>query len=199
MAKKRAAPSKAKKQEEEFIVEKIVAKRITNGKAEYLLKWKGYGKNDNTWEPEEHLSCKELLEDFIKNERKKKPGQSTSVESNNVQSKTRKGSRGRPAASKKVKEEEEEEEEQEEDVPDDETVNDNGEVAEDMEDEEDTTPTSNTKKTPVVNKRKKRSSVGNAKRKRPRKSETAKVNLTESSQRKVPTRTTRAGVKRKLT
>lgn len=62
----------------EFIVEKIVGKRIKNGSAQYLLKWKNFSAKQNTWEPEENLNCKELLEQYTKEEQKKKPGQSTS-------------------------------------------------------------------------------------------------------------------------
>ncbi|XP_037913515.1 uncharacterized protein LOC119653088 isoform X3 [Hermetia illucens] len=45
-----------------FTVEKILDKRITAaGKIEYLLKWEG---EQNTWEPEEHLSCPNLISQF---------------------------------------------------------------------------------------------------------------------------------------
>ena len=47
--------------EEEYVVDKLLDKRVKNGRVEYLLSWKGYGPEENTWEPRANLDCAELI------------------------------------------------------------------------------------------------------------------------------------------
>lgn len=36
------------------------------GVKHYLIRWKGYEEESDTWEPEDTLDCKELIDDFKK-------------------------------------------------------------------------------------------------------------------------------------
>lgn len=38
-----------------YEVERIIKHRMKNGKREFLIKWVGYPKKDNSWEPEPNL------------------------------------------------------------------------------------------------------------------------------------------------
>jgi len=51
--------------EEEFKVEKILNKRTVRGKEKFLVRWKGYMTEEDTWENRENLeNAKELVEEF---------------------------------------------------------------------------------------------------------------------------------------
>ena len=53
------------KGEEEFKVEKILNKRTVRGKEKFLVRWKGYMVEEDTWENKENLeNTKELVEEF---------------------------------------------------------------------------------------------------------------------------------------
>ena len=41
--------------DDEYEVESILARRTVDGVVQYLVRWKGYGADDDTWEPSTHL------------------------------------------------------------------------------------------------------------------------------------------------
>ncbi|KAI7847162.1 hypothetical protein BDC45DRAFT_526913 [Circinella umbellata] len=67
--------------ENEYEVEKLVAHRRINqrggSKVMYLVKWKNYSDEDNTWEKEEDIFSQELIDAYWKQQDEKKKGKRT--------------------------------------------------------------------------------------------------------------------------
>lgn len=56
-----------------FAAECIQKRRYRKGRVEFLVKWKGWSVKHNTWEPEENILDKRLIDVFRNKERQKEP------------------------------------------------------------------------------------------------------------------------------
>lgn len=46
-------------------MEKIVDQRTIKGRRQFLVRWKGYTADSDTWEQEKELNCDRLIEEFL--------------------------------------------------------------------------------------------------------------------------------------
>ncbi|XP_047220251.1 chromobox protein homolog 5 [Girardinichthys multiradiatus] len=77
MGKKSRDEASSSSDEEEYVVEKVLDRRVVKGRVEFFLKWKGYSDKHNTWEPEKNLDCPELISEFMKTYKKGSSGSAT--------------------------------------------------------------------------------------------------------------------------
>ena len=57
--------------QEEYTVAKILNSRFHRGRLQYLVGWKGYSPEDNSWEPEENVHAPRLVKAFHQRHPKK--------------------------------------------------------------------------------------------------------------------------------
>lgn len=55
-----------------YEVDDIIGSRLRKGKREYLIKWKGYGDEENTYEPSKNIP-RELIKEFREKQRERRP------------------------------------------------------------------------------------------------------------------------------
>ena len=66
---------------DEYEVEKIVDKRVRNGKVEYKIKWVGYSMEECTWEPLKNLeNIKKMIDDYNEKINQKESQKKNSIE-----------------------------------------------------------------------------------------------------------------------
>ena len=56
-----------------YEVERIMDHRVDpHGRRRFLLKWKGYSHDDDTWEKEENLNCPDLINEYMRSVKRQK-------------------------------------------------------------------------------------------------------------------------------
>lgn len=72
---KKPQKSKRAKKEQEYEVEKIVGHSMRKEEKVFMIRWKGYGPECDTWESETNLHCPKLLQQYLASIAKANPSQ----------------------------------------------------------------------------------------------------------------------------
>ncbi|CAH8544183.1 unnamed protein product [Schistosoma turkestanicum] len=75
-----------------YRVEHLVGKRLRGNRVEYLVKWKNWSDEHNTWEPEKNILDKRLIESYEKREKRKKAQQELNSRERSVSSESQQSS-----------------------------------------------------------------------------------------------------------
>ncbi|KAG5342123.1 CBX5 protein, partial [Acromyrmex charruanus] len=93
----------------EYEVERLINVRTIKGRRQFLVRWVGYGENDDTWENEKDLNCSQLIEDFLAEEKDKEKEKEIKLSKPVKTEKSKRSSRSTPK--KQIQETEEIDEE----------------------------------------------------------------------------------------
>lgn len=63
---------KRKNNTTDYEIADIIDDKLVNRKKYYLVRWKGYGKDDDSWEPKKNLNCPYLLDKYEQSKNKHK-------------------------------------------------------------------------------------------------------------------------------
>ncbi|RUS22547.1 hypothetical protein BC937DRAFT_88542 [Endogone sp. FLAS-F59071] len=58
--------------DEYWVAEEILQSKVENGKNQYLIRWDGYGSEEDSWEPEDHIVDTKLLTSFYAKSKREK-------------------------------------------------------------------------------------------------------------------------------
>lgn len=67
--KRKSSAPKGKCASEEFEVEKLLNHRGSKGKREFLVRWKGFNSEEDSWQKEQNLSCPKILKQYLEQHR----------------------------------------------------------------------------------------------------------------------------------